>query len=261
MFNSGPLAAVLDVAYHGVVALVGALTPLAGGSAAAFAVVLLTLAVRTALIPVGVSTVRATLARARLAPRLAELRKRHGRDPQRLQAETLELYRREGMSPFAGILPALLQAPVLSLVYSLFLHPSIAGHANTLLDHALLGAGLRTSFLAALGAGDAQALLVGGALLALLTAAIAVQRRVLKAPAIAGAEAPSGAVAVIGRVSGYLGFVTVLFAAFAPLAAGLYLLTTTIWTTAERAAVTALLRRRQPPSAMPPASSARAARS
>ncbi|AYG02097.1 YidC/Oxa1 family membrane protein insertase [Gryllotalpicola protaetiae] len=261
MFNSGPFAAVLDAAYHGVLTLVGALAPIAGGSAAALAVVLLTLAVRTALIPVGVSTVRATLARSRLTPQLAELRKRHAKNPQRLQAATLELYRRERVSPFAGILPLLLQAPVLSIVYSLFLHQSIAGHANALLDHALFGAALKTSFIAALGAGDAGALVVGGVLLVLLATAVAVQRKVLQASAPRPVEEPTGATAVAARASSYLAFVTVVFAAFAPLAAGLYLLTTTVWTAAERSVVTALLTRSPQRAATPRGSSATAAHS
>ncbi|HEY0247810.1 MAG TPA: membrane protein insertase YidC [Gryllotalpicola sp.] len=261
MFDSGPLAAILDAGYHGVLALTGLLTPFAGAAAAALAIVLLTLAVRAALIPVGVSTVRAMFNRARIAPQLDELRKRYGKDPQKYQQKMLELHRSEGVSPFAGILPLLAQAPVLSFVYTLFLHERIAGHANALLGHTVLGTSLGESFRAALAAGDGRTLLVTGGLLAVLAAVIAVQRRVLMASAPAPAVPPQGAGAAITRVSSYLGFITVVFAAFVPLAAGLYLLTTTVWTTVERGVVTALLRPSPPPAATPPGSAVTAARS
>ena len=52
------------------------LEPFAGVASAAAAIVLVTLLVRAALIPVGVSQAKAERTRARLAPRIAELRRR-----------------------------------------------------------------------------------------------------------------------------------------------------------------------------------------
>ena len=57
---------------------------------------------------------------ARLAPELADLRKRFGKQPERLQREMTALYRREGTSMFAGLSPMLLQWPLLSVMYLLF---------------------------------------------------------------------------------------------------------------------------------------------
>lgn len=87
------------------------LTPLAGASAAALAVMLVTLLVRALLIPVGISQAKAEQTRARLAPKLRELQRRHKKNPERLQKETMALYRAENTSPFAGMLPVLAQAP------------------------------------------------------------------------------------------------------------------------------------------------------
>ncbi|MDO3697273.1 membrane protein insertase YidC, partial [Curtobacterium flaccumfaciens] len=103
-----------------VTALTAALSPVAGSFAAAIAVVLLTLAVRLVLVPLSVLQVRAERDRRRLAPRLAALRKRHGRDTQRLQRAVQQLYTDEKVSPLAGCLPVLAQAPVVSLVYALY---------------------------------------------------------------------------------------------------------------------------------------------
>ncbi|NKF33220.1 YidC/Oxa1 family membrane protein insertase, partial [Pseudomonas sp. BGM005] len=91
--------------------------------------------------------------------------RRHKKNPERLQKEMLELYRRENTSPFAGMLPVLAQAPVVGLLYTLFLRPEIAGHPNDLLTHDLFGAPLGTSFVSAVFGGTASpaTLLVFGA--------------------------------------------------------------------------------------------------
>src|SRR5262245_35732733 len=69
-----------------------------GGPVAA--IVLLTVVVRVALHPLTRAAVRGERARARLAPRLAELRKRHGSNLGRLVEETQLLYRSERVSPY-----------------------------------------------------------------------------------------------------------------------------------------------------------------
>lgn len=111
----------LDLTSTGLMALISLLTPATGALAGALAVVLVTLLVRAALIPAGVAQAKAEQTRARLAPRLRELQKRHRGDRERLQRATMELYRAEGASPFAGCLPLLIQAPIVGLLYSVFL--------------------------------------------------------------------------------------------------------------------------------------------
>jgi hypothetical protein len=97
-----PIAAILDAAYGALTSLSTALEPLAGTAAAAAAVILVTLLIRAALIPVGVSQAKAEQTRARLAPKLRELQKRHKKNPKRLQRETMQLYKDENTSPFAS---------------------------------------------------------------------------------------------------------------------------------------------------------------
>ena len=169
IFAFPPLAALLNAAYGALAGLSDLLTPLAGASAAALAVVLVTLLVRALLIPVGISQAKAEQTRARLAPRLRELQRRHKKNPERLQKEMLELYRSENTSPFAGMLPVLAQAPVVGILYTLFLRPEIAGHPNELLTHDLFGAPLGTSLVSALFGGTATpaTFLVFGVLLSL----------------------------------------------------------------------------------------------
>jgi len=128
LFTFPPIAALLDLAYSGLMHIAALLTPLTGASAAAAAVILVTLLVRTLLIPAGIAQAKAEQTRSRLAPRLRELQKRWRKNPERLQRETMQLYSDEQTSPFAGLLPVLAQAPVVGILYALFLHTVIAGH-------------------------------------------------------------------------------------------------------------------------------------
>lgn len=245
IFAFPPLAALLDAAYGALAGLSSLLEPLAGASAAALAVVIVTLLVRALLIPVGISQARAEQTRARLAPKLREIQRRHKKNPERLQKEMLELYRRENTSPFAGMLPVLAQAPVVGLLYTLFLHPVIAGHPNELLSHDLFGAPLGTSLVSAVFGGTAspETLWVFGVLAVIMLVVADISRRVFRpAPVPAGAEdSPLSSPAML-RIAGALHYLTVVFAAFVPLAAALYLTVTVVWTLAQRM----ILRRRYP---------------
>ena len=230
-FSFAPVAAILDGAYRFVVSLAAAVEPAVGPASGLIAVVILTLLVRALLIPVGRSQVRAEFTRRRLAPKLAELQKRHGKDRETLARKTMELYEREKASPLAGFLPLLLQIPVIALVYALFTHAQIAGHANALLAEQVLGAPLGTSFVGLAGAVGSvwPSILVYLIVLVLIAGVTTVSRRVLALPLPDGA-APGG----FAKALSFLPYVTVVFAAFVPLAAAVYILTSTAWTVAER---------------------------
>jgi YidC/Oxa1 family membrane protein insertase len=236
-----PIAALLDAAYALLMWLATLLEPLTGAAAAASAVVVLTLAVRAALIPVGVSQAKAEQTRSRLAPKLRALQQRHRKDPERLQRETMKLYADEKASPFAGFLPMLAQAPVVALVYALFLHTTIGGHANGLLSQHLLGVPLGTSLIGAIttGAASPVTLAVFGAVIAVIAAVAELTRRAFRVTVEPGTGPLAGAGA---RAAGALQFTTAVIALFVPLAAALYLATTVTWTLAQRM----ILRRRHP---------------
>ncbi len=225
-FDLPPAAALLEGLARLVTQLAALFAPWAGASATAAAVVALTLGVRLVLLPVAVSQVRAEVARRRLAPAIAAIRRRHSGDPVRLAEETQRLHRDEGVSPLAGVGPSLLQLPVVSAVYALFSHQAIAGHANALLSHTLFGAVLGANVVAAL-----PHVLVPLAVLAALAVVVEASRRAgLRWLSVDG----EGAGVAARRLARLLPFVTVLFAAVAPLAAALYLLTSGVWALAER---------------------------
>ncbi|MFG6277701.1 membrane protein insertase YidC [Microbacterium sp. 5K110] len=230
LFALPPLAALLDLSTRGLLALTSFLSPVAGGTAAALAVVVVTLVVRAVLIPVGVSQARAERDRSRLAPRLRVLRQRWGKNPERLQRETMQLYRDAGVSPVAGCLPVLAQAPVVGLLYAVFLHAQVAGHANALLAESVAGVPLGTSLLAAVtsGAADAMTVALLGGVVVVIAGAGELTRRFLRPPQDPAAPAWAG------RLVAVLPFTTAIVALFVPLAAGLYLAVTSVWTFGQR---------------------------
>jgi len=222
-FDLPVLSAILAAASAALAALGAVVTP-------AGAVVLVTVAIRALLIPVGISLMRADMARRRLAPRLAELQKRWAKNPQRLQRETLALYAAEKVSPFAGILPVLAQAPVLTVVYALFASPQIAGAPNALLDGSLFGAPLGRHF-ADLAQGISATDLVFPALIVALAVVAYLARRSALKFAVASPSTTLG----LARALSLTPFITVVFAAFLPLAATLYLTVSSAWSLCERA--------------------------
>jgi YidC/Oxa1 family membrane protein insertase len=254
------LGAVVGAAYHVVSAFALVLAPLPWGLATAAAIVLFTLAVRLALLPLSYYAIRGQASQARLAPQVQALRRRHAGHPDRLQRELAALYQREGTGMFAGFLPLLLQLPFLSVMYALFRSAVIGGQRNSLLGHDLFGVPLGSHWLSGPGPFSAQGAVFLG-LFALLAAAVWLAARIARASAArlapkappAGPRAPSrrsgppgpsaqpgGAVGGLARV---VPLVTLAVAAVMPLAAGLYLLTTTAWAAAERAVLAPIVRR------------------
>jgi len=239
----------IAIAYHFVSGLAGLLAPALGGLAAAAAIVAFTMAVRLLLLPLSYCAMRGQLAQARLAPRIAELRRRYPRQPDRLQRELAALYVSEGTGMLSGCLPFLLQAPFLSVMYLLFRSSTIAGKPNDLLGHTLFGASLGSHWLSGTGPLSGQGAVFAGvfALIALIGWAHGRIATRSTAPAPDGptgrgqnraaAARPAGAFGLLTRLMPYL---TLAVAAFLPLSAGLYLATTAGWTLAERV----LLRRK-----------------
>lgn len=248
---SALLALPVSIAYRLVSALAGLLVPLPAGLAAAAAIVAFTIAVRLLLLPLSYRAFRGEQVRARLAPHILELQRRHAAQPGQLGRELAALQAAEGAAPLAGCLPALLQLPFFSVLYRLFLTSTVAGHANLLLRRRLFGTPLGSHLLAWSGPWLAHSL-VFGALLALLVLTGWLSARAVRrwaspsAGARPGQLTGTGSPSAISALSRVMPFAPALFAAVVPLAAGLYLLTSTAWTVGERAVLHRLSRGRQP---------------
>jgi YidC/Oxa1 family membrane protein insertase len=242
-FPGAPIGA----AYHIVFALAQFLAPVSGGLATAAAIVVFTAAVRLLLSPLSVLAYRGQARISRLQPMIAELRRKHARQPDRLQEELTALYRAEGGGMLAGCLPLLVQLPFFSVMYRLFLSKTVAGHPNALLARDFITTPLGSHLLAGAGLIGIHGLVFLG-LFAVLAGVTFLATRAAKSAAVAAALA-AGTVAAgtvtastaaagqpgLGWLGQVLPYTTLIIAAFVPLAAVLYLVTTTSWTAAERA--------------------------
>lgn len=224
------------------------LEPLFHGSAMAAAIVLFTACVRLLVHPLSRASARGQKARAKLSPQIAELRKKHAKNPEKLQKAMLELHREEKVSPLSGCLPSLFQLPAFFLLYHLFSNSSIGGEANALLGHKLFEAPLGGRWADALGEGGvfgAQGLVYLGLFAIVAAVATFNFRRTKKQMAMAAAGAPAGdagqqmpgmgAMSAMTKVMPFMSFMTLFTVAFVPLAAALYVVTSTTWSAVERA--------------------------
>jgi YidC/Oxa1 family membrane protein insertase len=230
----GFLNAPLGVAYDLLFTLAHLLAPLPGGLAAAAAIVIFTVAVRLLLSPLSFTALRGQAGLAALQSRVADLRTRHAHQPDRLQRELAALYQAQGGTLLAGCLPLLVQLPFFSVLYRLFLSRRVAGRPNALLVKNLFGAPLGSHWLTGLGPLSVHGLVFLG-LFALLGLACFAVARISQSVSRSGPGTRAAGTGLAGLVGRVLPYSTVIIAAFVPLAAGLYLLTTTAWTAAERA--------------------------
>ncbi len=85
-----------------------------------FAIVLMTLVIRAALIPLTLKQLQSTQRMREFAPEIKALQERNKDDRQKLNQEMMAFYRDNQINPFASCLPLLAQAPVfISLFYML----------------------------------------------------------------------------------------------------------------------------------------------
>ncbi|MEY9928278.1 YidC/Oxa1 family membrane protein insertase [Catenulispora sp. GP43] len=227
------LTPAIVAAYHAVTGLSLMLVPVLGGLGPAAAIVMFTAAVRLCLHPLNRAQMTAQLAaqkqRAALAPAVAKLQRKYKNDPLRVQRETVELYRANGVKLVPGIGLGLVQIPVFIVVYRLFVAPTIGGHRNALLGDRLFGVGLGSHLRDAFSGAGSSVVLGHVAVFAVLIAALAVlatwsSRRMRNSATTDAAP----------KFMTLMPYFSVLGAVVLPLASSLYVATTTLWTLVER---------------------------
>jgi YidC/Oxa1 family membrane protein insertase len=93
-------------------AVLGALFGPSSGLAWALTIVVLVVIMRLLLVPLFIKQMHATRKMTALAPQVADLKKKYKGDKQKLNEETMKLYRENGANPLAGCLPVVAQLPV-----------------------------------------------------------------------------------------------------------------------------------------------------
>jgi YidC/Oxa1 family membrane protein insertase len=84
------------------------------------AIILLTLFVKILFFPLTKKSSEATLRMQAVAPKIKELQEKYKGNPQKLNTEMAEFYKKEGYNPVSGCLPMLLQIPIFFAMYNLF---------------------------------------------------------------------------------------------------------------------------------------------
>jgi YidC/Oxa1 family membrane protein insertase len=83
-------------------------------------IILLTVLVRLALIPLLQTQYRSMAEMQVIQPLIKEIQTKYKEDPAKLQQETMKLYQEHGVNPFAGCLPVLLQMPIFLVLWRVF---------------------------------------------------------------------------------------------------------------------------------------------
>jgi len=81
------------------------------------AIILLTILTKVIFFPLTLKSMRSMKAMQALQPQINALRSKYKSDPQRVQRETMELYREHRVNPLGGCLPMIVQIPVFYALY------------------------------------------------------------------------------------------------------------------------------------------------
>lgn len=125
-----------------------------------FAIIAITLLVRTVLIPFTLPSLRSAKKMAALKPELDALKKKYGSDPKIFQQKQLEFYKSHQVNPAAGCLPMIAQFVVLIALYQVFMN-SLNGGGSGIGDTQFLSWNLKdkdTTFVLPVLAGVLQLL-------------------------------------------------------------------------------------------------------
>lgn len=124
IWNTGILEPILNV----LIALSTAL-----GNNFGLSIIALTVVVRLILFPLTVRQTRSTKAMQALQPKMQELQKKYGRNQQKLQQETMKLYKEAGINPLGCMWPMLIQFPIWIALYQSIIR-ALASTPENLLD-------------------------------------------------------------------------------------------------------------------------------
>lgn len=209
-------------------------------------IVLLTLVVRVAMIPLFMRQIQSTRGMQELQPKLKELQAKYADDRDRLGQETMKLYKDEGVNPMASCLPLLIQMPFFLALYRVIDGASrgtargawLAGPENQhLLDsltHAtIFGVPLSGKFWPILGGFGGEQVLTGVMTIIMVLAQFLTQRQMMTQNM--SPQAMQGPMAQQQKMMMYLfPAMYIFFGATIPLGVLIYLLTTTLWSMGQQ---------------------------
>lgn len=87
------------------------------------AIIIFTIIVKLILTPLMVKQQRSMVSMQKIQPEMEKLKKKYEKDPQRLNEETMKLYRKYNVNPAGGCLPLLIQFPIIIGLYQVITRP------------------------------------------------------------------------------------------------------------------------------------------
>lgn len=98
------------------------------------AIIFMTIAIKLVLFPLTQKQLKSMRGMQEIQPKLKYLQEKYKNDPQTMQMKVMEMYKENGVNPFGGCLPLIIQMPIFIAFYqSLFKFPfKVAEHAGFL---------------------------------------------------------------------------------------------------------------------------------
>lgn len=207
----------------------------------ALSIIGLVVVIRIMLIPLFVRQIKAQRNMQMLQPKVREIQKKYKGDRERLQQETMKLYKETGTNPFASCLPIILQAPFLFALFRVLdgiakdiprgaftTHPAMFESAGAA---TIFGAPLSASFL---DAPNVQTKIIAIVMVVLMTlTTFLTQRQIMRKNM--PKEALEGPFAQQQKILLYvLPLVFAISGVYFPLGVVLYWLTSNIWTMGQQ---------------------------
>jgi YidC/Oxa1 family membrane protein insertase len=207
----------------------------------ALSIIGLVVVIRILLIPLFVRQIKAQRNMQMLQPKVREIQQKYKGDRERLQQETMKLYRETGTNPFASCMPIILQAPFLFALFRVLdgiargiprgaftTHPELFQSAK---EATIFGAPLSASFL---DAPNIQTKIIAVIMVVLMTlTTFLTQRQIMRKNM--PKEALEGPFAQQQKILLYvLPLVFAISGVYFPLGVVLYWLTSNLWTMGQQ---------------------------
>lgn len=94
------------------------------------AVILLTVIIKTLVLPFSIKSVKSTRRMQEFQPMIKKVQEKYKGDPQKANMEVMKIYKENNISMTGGCLPMLIPLPILMALYWTFTDPSIASQIN-----------------------------------------------------------------------------------------------------------------------------------
>ncbi|MFD1954661.1 YidC/Oxa1 family membrane protein insertase [Paenibacillus thailandensis] len=94
------------------------------------AILLLTIVVRTIILPLTIKQYKSSKAMQAIQPEIMKVREKYKDNPQKMQEEMMKLYQTHQVNPMAGCLPLIVQMPIFIALYNaIYWNPDIRDHS------------------------------------------------------------------------------------------------------------------------------------